>query len=209
MPPGVLDKDDIVGYTSGMMEQEAHAKPSKTAIRKQLRERLKHLATEGRKDDLIVEKIRRLDQWNESRQVFAFIPLPSEPDITPLLDLAQKQGKQVLVPICQENGIMHFAPLSQNWRDSLKVGRHNILCPADDDVPGETPRKRLSPVILVPGLGYTADGARIGRGGGYYDRYLQTWGRDLFKIGVCHRVQLLMEIPAEPYDQRVDIVVTD
>ena len=194
-----------------MMENEAHIKLTKITIRKDLRQRLKDLLQESRNDGQIVGKIRRLPQWECSRQIFAFIPLPSEPDITPLIDLGLEQGKQVLVPVCEENGIMHFTSLDRHWRESLKIGKHNILCPTDegDRDYGETPLEELSPLILVPGLGYTKGCVRIGRGGGYYDRYLLTWGERLFKVGVCHSIQLLENIPVEPYDQLVDTVITD
>lgn len=192
-----------------MVDQKTQDKPSKTVIRKQLRERLKHLANEGRNDDRIVEHIRQLAQWKRAGQVFAFIPFPSEPDITPLLDLGLEQGKKVLVPVCEENGIMRFTPLSKDWRNTLQMGKHSILCPMDDEETSETPKSWMTPLILVPGLGYTKEGARIGRGGGYYDRYLQTWGDRMFKVGVCHRIQLLTELPVDFHDQMVDIVVAE
>ncbi len=192
-----------------MMAQEAQDKLSKTVIRKQLRERLKHLADESRNDDRIVERIRQLDQWERTGQVFAFIPFPSEPDITPLLDLGLEQGKRVLVPICEENGIMRFVPLSKDWRNALQMGKHSIPCPMDNAETNETPQIRMNPLILIPGLGYTVKGARIGRGGGYYDRYLQVWGGRMFKVGVCHRLQLVTELPVGFHDQTVDTVVAE
>jgi 5-formyltetrahydrofolate cyclo-ligase len=58
-------------------------------------------------------------------------------------------------------------------------------------------------LILVPGLAFSrTDRARLGQGGGFYDRLLR--GALAQKIGVCFKQQLLAEIPAEPHDERVD-----
>jgi 5-formyltetrahydrofolate cyclo-ligase len=59
---------------------------------------------------------------------------------------------------------------------------------------------------LVPGLGFTTDGRRLGRGKGYYDRVLaQVRG---FKCGVAFDQQIVDEIPAEPHDAQLDCILT-
>ena len=62
-------------------------------------------------------------------------------------------------------------------------------------------------VILVPGLGFSHDGRRIGQGGGYYDRLLPLV-RGL-KIGVAFSCQMADQIPIEPHDHLVDGVITE
>ena len=64
-------------------------------------------------------------------------------------------------------------------------------------------------VVIVPGLAFTADGARLGQGGGWYDRFLTAVRDDCVTIGVCFDEQLLPEVPTEPHDVVVDVVVTD
>lgn len=181
---------------------------TKAVLRKRLKAQLKELPDEARNDTRIVDKISKLPQWRRTKQVFAFIPLPAEPDIIPLIDMALGQGKQVLVPICEENGRMRFAPLTTAWKSELVRGKHHILCPKDN-TSDQPPLEESNPIILVPGLAFTTNGNRLGRGGGYYDRYLETWGARLYKIGVCLQIQLLPALPTEPNDQKVDIVVTD
>ncbi|MAT07166.1 MAG: hypothetical protein CL424_19210 [Acidimicrobiaceae bacterium] len=63
--------------------------------------------------------------------------------------------------------------------------------------------------VVVPGLGFTADGARLGRGGGWYDRFLAGRRLECVAIGVCFAEQVVDELPEEPHDIRVDMVVTD
>ncbi len=62
-------------------------------------------------------------------------------------------------------------------------------------------------IFIVPGLGFTADGHRLGRGRGYYDRYLGS--RTGVRIGICFHEQLLSELAVGEHDQVMDIVVTD
>jgi 5-formyltetrahydrofolate cyclo-ligase len=61
----------------------------------------------------------------------------------------------------------------------------------------------------VPGLAFTRKGLRLGRGGGYYDRYLAALPPTTLKIGVCFALQLVDAMPTEPHDQRMNAVVTE
>ena len=62
-------------------------------------------------------------------------------------------------------------------------------------------------LVLVPGVAFSPDGRRLGRGRGYYDRYLAQAGVRAVKIGVCFAHQLTEEVPAEPHDVRMDGVI--
>jgi 5-formyltetrahydrofolate cyclo-ligase len=64
-------------------------------------------------------------------------------------------------------------------------------------------------VILVPGLAFTRLGQRLGRGGGYYDRYLASLPAKTLKIGVCFGFQIVDALPTESHDQAVAAVVTE
>ena len=62
--------------------------------------------------------------------------------------------------------------------------------------------------ILVPGLAFTKEGARLGRGVGFYDRYLAKHPEAL-RIGVAFEEQVTQKIPTEAWDERLDILLTD
>lgn len=62
---------------------------------------------------------------------------------------------------------------------------------------------------IVPGLAFTADGGRIGYGGGWYDRLLADSADDALKIGVAFDFQIVPDIPAEPHDIRLDRVIAE
>ncbi|MCE3010728.1 MAG: 5-formyltetrahydrofolate cyclo-ligase [Proteobacteria bacterium] len=61
--------------------------------------------------------------------------------------------------------------------------------------------------LLIPGLAFDLSGVRLGRGGGFYDRFLgQYLGK---KWGICYSVCLEHELPADPWDQKVHCVWTE
>jgi 5-formyltetrahydrofolate cyclo-ligase len=57
-------------------------------------------------------------------------------------------------------------------------------------------------------MAFTKDGHRLGRGRGYYDRLLATLPATTLRIGVCFRCQLIDNIPSEPHDESVDLVLS-
>ena len=67
--------------------------------------------------------------------------------------------------------------------------------------------KRMALPILVPGLAFDRRGHRVGYGGGYYDRYLKNYPG--LKVGLCYEACLLDEIEVDPWDQPVDILLTE
>lgn len=63
--------------------------------------------------------------------------------------------------------------------------------------------------VLVPGLGFDRSGARLGRGAGFYDRYLPGIRPETLVIGVCFEVQVVEQVPTEAHDRLVDTLVTE
>ena len=63
--------------------------------------------------------------------------------------------------------------------------------------------------IIVPGIGFSPDGTRLGRGGGYYDRYLETTLEQTLKIGVAFSLQIIDEIPSQTHDIPVNRLITN
>jgi 5-formyltetrahydrofolate cyclo-ligase len=64
-------------------------------------------------------------------------------------------------------------------------------------------------VVVVPGTAFTADGQRLGQGGGWYDRFLVRLDPRCTKIGVGFDPQLVESLPVEDHDVKLDLVVTD
>lgn len=88
--------------------------------------------------------------------------------------------------------------------DALVFGAFGILEPQ-----GERPCPAGEiDLVVCPGMAFTADGRRLGRGRGYYDRYLGDPAFRGFRVGVCYAHQLVDDLPVEPHDVRMDRVIT-
>lgn len=88
----------------------------------------------------------------------------------------------------------------------LVLGRYPVLEPAVTE-----PVVSIAAVDLwvVPGLSFTTAGARLGRGGGYYDRVLALARADAFKVGLTFECMIEPSLPLEAHDRGVDAVVTE
>lgn len=123
-----------------------------------------------------------------------------EVDLSELACWALEQGKTIAYPRCRECEMDFFA--ITDFAQLSREGSFHIPEPEGEIpfIPDEYT------VMLAPGVAFSPEGARLGMGGGYYDRYLSRWPK-LFCIGVCHRCQLTDQLPLEPYDRRVDQVI--
>jgi 5-formyltetrahydrofolate cyclo-ligase len=73
--------------------------------------------------------------------------------------------------------------------------------------PKESAEKILPKMILVPGLGFSQNGERLGRGKGFYDRYLECFNG--VKIGLCFECQMNLQVPVETHDQKMNFIITE
>ncbi len=140
--------------------------------------------------------------WQEARAILFFSPLPDEPDLTPLLDAAWGEGKTVALPRFDSVTGQYSAAVVRGAAD-LSPGRFGVLEPASN-----CPSVSLNQLDLmfVPGVAFALNGARLGRGKGFYDRLLaEVRGH---KCGVAYEVQVLAAVPEEPHDVRVDSILT-
>lgn len=91
-----------------------------------------------------------------------------------------------------------------NSYDDLQDGYMGIKEPVSDDY--EIPQDGL---LVMPGLAFDVTLNRIGYGGGFYDRYLVKNGDRYYKTAICFDYQVLDDIPAEEFDIRPDMIITD
>ena len=89
--------------------------------------------------------------------------------------------------------------------DGLRRGEFGVLEP-DPDRAARIAPDRLD-LVIVPGVAFTAGGARLGRGGGFYDRFLARVPDPTPRVGVAFRCQVFDQIPTEPHDAHVDELV--
>ncbi|MEO6784600.1 MAG: 5-formyltetrahydrofolate cyclo-ligase [Chthoniobacteraceae bacterium] len=140
--------------------------------------------------------------WRDARTVAIFAPQPREPDVELLWMLGD--GKAFAYPRVTEDRLDLFRVASLH---ELAPGTFGVREPVADIAHAVAPE--TLGLILVPGVAFTADGARLGRGGGFYDRLLAWLAPHTSKIGVCFDSQILHELPVEAHDQHVDFIATE
>jgi len=136
----------------------------------------------------------------ENGYIAAFYPAMFEPQIIPFLKKLANEGR-LLLPRVQGKQKMEFV-LVQDIENELHKGTFGIMEPKADLPAFEN----LPAAFLVPGLVFGKDGSRIGRGAGYYDRYLASI-KGIPRLGVAHSAQIRNSLPQNAMDMRMDEVL--
>ena len=173
----------------------------KREVRRILRSRIAEIPAERRAlaSREIFAEIATLPAFCEAQVVALYAALPDEPQSREFI-AEWHSHKRIVLPRV-EGEVMHFYPYSP---EAISTGSFGI-----DEPQGTTP---CSPcdidLMVVPGLGFTPDGKRMGRGKGFYDKYLSQPGFRAVTVGVCLREQLLDTLPIDPHDYTIDHIVS-
>ena len=169
----------------------------------------KKISTFSSSSRMICEKIIASEEYKKASEIYAYMALPDEVDLTDVIKQAIRDGKRVAVPkiISKDEGIMEFYYLDSQkaLAEQTSGGAYGILEP-DETLPA-TPDAAQKTLILVPGRAFTKEGDRLGRGKGYYDRFLDKKRLPNITVaGVCFGFQVLPEIPTDPTDVKMDLI---
>ena len=151
----------------------------------------------------IAQSIKSLPEFVLAPRVFTYISVGREVDTRKIIEHCLANKKTVALPFCYENGIMRFSILDRPVKD-LPCGLYGIPSPPASF---EELFPQKGDIIIVPALCYSEEGYRLGRGGGYYDRYLSTF--QVFSVGLCREKQLVIEMPTDDFDMRVECLITE
>ena len=156
------------------------------------------------------ERIAELPAYQNAKSVAGFLAFDGEADPAPLLDRAIQDGKVVVVPvIIGKKKPLQFAVWTRE--SPLKKNTFGILEP---DVPDRDliPATELE-CVITPLVAFDEDCNRVGVGGGFYDRTFeftkQSSPSNITLIGLAYEMQKIDEIKKEPWDLRLDAVVTE
>ncbi|WP_067435481.1 5-formyltetrahydrofolate cyclo-ligase [Nocardioides jensenii] len=176
----------------------------KTALRDQLltaRNRLS-LAEVSAAGVAIAEHLLATPEVRRAASVAAYVSIGNEPGTGLLIDGLMAAGKRVILPVLQADDDLDWAA----YDGSLTPARRGLLEPTG---PRLGPDAVATPdVVLVPGLAVGADGMRMGRGGGSYDRALSRVPVGTFTCVLLYDDERVVGVPAEPHDRRVTAAVT-
>jgi len=176
----------------------------KALIRKELRQALAAFGAQERAaaSEQLCRRLAQLPVWHAARSILAFVPMATEPDIRPVLLEALGAGRELAFPRFEATAGVYELCRVGLW-DELVPGRFGVMEP-DAGCPIIL-RNQLD-LILVPGIGFSINGDRLGRGKGYYDRLLS--GVSGFRCGVAFDCQIVTSLPVEPHDVRLNGILT-
>lgn len=180
---------------------------NKPLIRLKIRravEKLKPAAREA-KSRKIMARLLRHPYFKRAKNVLAYAALDDEVRTREFIEKTIRLRKKVFMPrVNKKKRELEFYEI-RNWDTDLVPGRYGILEPI---VRGrrKTNGARFD-LAVVPGRAFDRRGGRLGRGGGFYDRFLKRHP-GLKKVGIAFREQIVGRIPAEAHDAAVDELIT-
>ena len=188
----------------------------KTILRKQIQARLDQLDKESieRKSRLITEAIVHCGCWREANMVLCYLSFDSEVETKWLIDRAFEENKIVGVPRISGDHLIFYRICDR--QNSLAENQWGIREPGRN-LP-EIDLRQISGVagkilVIVPGLAFDRQKNRLGRGGGFYDRFLaaagESRGGDIFTVALSFREQLVSSVPVSEHDRRVDMIIVE
>lgn len=149
------------------------------------------------------ERLFALEAVAAARTLIAFASFGSEIPTDALVERALEEGRAVLLPYVAGPGELRAArvrsieDVAPGWRGIREPLAREPLDPGTADV------------AIVPGVAFDARGARLGYGGGFYDRFLASLPRRIQRVGFALDVQVVEDVPEEAGDERVDWIVTE
>ena len=183
----------------------------KETLRAEIRTRLRAItpATHAEASLVICQLAANLPVFQQSKCAALFAPLPSEPDIHPLVEEAWARKKRVVLPLMIKHGTTPELDWHEikTWDDVIVPGPFGLREPE----PLRCPRVNIAELdcVFVPGIAFDHHGHRLGRGGGYYDTFLAQAPATLPAIGLFFSAQKVPSVPREPHDQSLRTILTE
>lgn len=175
----------------------------KINLRKQMRTQLKAMDAEEKRalDHQVSEQLFSLAEIANADFVYGYMNLFWETGTEEILDRLWDAGVQIALPKVLGETMEFFHVRS---REDLAIGSFCLLEPKESCEQVFWPKA----LVLVPGLAFSKDGRRLGKGGGYYDKFLLKEPEHR-TIALAYEFQLTDEVPAEEHDRSVDMIVTE
>lgn len=176
----------------------------KDLLRSKMRKKIQAIgaARQKTKSRRIFKRVVESDFYSQCGSLLIYVSFKGEVETQGLIRRALKDGKKVFVP--HVDGKKMQACRIRDFDKDLKAGPYGILQP-------HSPKKLKASdfdVVFVPGLAFDEAGGRLGRGAGYFDRFLSKLKKTV-KIGLAYKEQAVKKVPVEKHDMRLDFLITD
>jgi 5-formyltetrahydrofolate cyclo-ligase len=165
-----------------------------------------HRSTATQAIAALSEDITHMPFWDNATTVYGYVALDDEVDLQAVFRTAVRAGKAIALPRIESGSrAMSFRRVG-DFPATLERHEYGFLQPAAGE---PEVRPEAGDLVLVPGRVFDRRGYRVGRGGGFYDRFLADLSDGVVTAGVGYGVQLVHQVPTDRTDIPVQIVVTD
>ncbi len=146
------------------------------------------------------------DEFKQAKIIMFYAGTDSEVNTEGMIKRALSAGKTIVLPVAKEEDKKLIASQIIDFDKELKLGPYGILEPEEEYV-REIDKEKIE-LVIVPGLAFDRTGRRLGRGKGYYDRFLSSLPSKTPKIGLAFNFQIVERIPCEPHDFPLTSVIS-
>ena len=188
-------------------------KEAKNILRKELKRRLAGLSVELKQTESarVATKLFAIKEFQQSNRISLYMSMPNEVDTFGIMGKIFELNKKCFIPH-YIGPIMKMVELtSMADYESLPLTSWNIKQPADNDDRADALETGGLDLIVVPGLGFTSEGARLGRGKGYYDSYITKSIKLGLKapitVALAFSIQMCESVPISDHDMIIDHVL--
>jgi len=150
-------------------------------------------------------RLCRTAEFGAARVVMMFLPLPKEINTGFAVERALEQGKVMAVPKVLWDAREMTAVRIADLNCEMRVDRYGLREPVSGD---DIPIDQID-LVVVPGLAFDEHGNRLGRGQGFYDRFLSNSDCRAVLCGLSFEQQVVDELPTKKHDVKIDMLVTD
>lgn len=190
---------------------------TKYIIRKEILKKLKEFPEDKIKyySNLIQTKFLQTDVYKKSQTICVYLNKSYEVKTDKIIKNILKDNKKCYVPKIVNNDMKFFRLYSYDEIKNYQKNKYGILEPLNKHIDDELNIHTLD-IIIIPGIAFDKGNnkmgfRRIGHGGGYYDKFLEKCENNNVKptkISLAFPFQIINNIPVEPHDKYIDILIT-
>jgi 5-formyltetrahydrofolate cyclo-ligase len=189
-----------------LADQKHYLRKELARLRKSIPDKLK-----SKKSKIICDMLLSDKRLIEAKNILLYYPTLEEVDIRPVIEYCWEKGKNVYFPYIKVIGISKVDGTGD--LQDFGFGFKEPSSQADELAKQIELAKQVDlaelklDLVILPGIGFDKDGNRLGRGKGWYDKFIGMLEYRPFLIGVCFKEQIVKDIPYKNYDIRTDVLV--
>lgn len=158
------------------------------------------------KSSIIQQKLFNMDEFSNSSNILFYASTDEEVITTHMIIESLKAGKTVGLPYIDSKSSKILPRVIQDFKNDIEIGPYEIKQPR------KTQYNEMSVIdmVIVPGVAFDRSGNRLGRGGGYYDRFLSSLNKQTITVGLAYDVQMFDQLPSlQDHDVPVMHILTN